>query len=56
MTRTYSCPECDEDVPVRDEKTVACPHCNTRLLVDEDGEIEDGQWRDLTKLRKLDTT
>jgi uncharacterized Zn finger protein (UPF0148 family) len=53
MSSTYSCPVCNDDVPVGEkEYTVYCPSCEERLLVDRDAEFEAGVWHDLTKLSR----
>jgi len=50
----HECPECGHDVPVDYEeqpKRVVCPHCRMECEVDYDAELDNGSWRDLTKLR-----
>jgi len=52
-TVEHECPCCGSDVPVDYEqspKHVRCPNCNALLNVDYDADLDDGAWRDLTKL------
>jgi predicted RNA-binding Zn-ribbon protein involved in translation (DUF1610 family) len=50
--RIFECPKCgNRYVPVLDvEEFVTCEECNTKLHVEEHGEVIDGRWYDRTKL------
>jgi len=49
----HECPCCGEDVPIdynESPKKVNCPHCQACLTVDYDADLDNGEWKDLTKL------
>lgn len=53
MRRRFNCPECGTewhaDVPLHAPR-VRCPECRVFLRLDEDAELVDGMWRDLSTL------
>ena len=58
--RTYECPNCGDDIEVRDKErlaeSVSCSSCKTFFGVDTDAEFLDGMWRDRTKLYEINET
>ena len=50
MSKTYSCPSCDNDLMPGDKSEVVCQACGKTIGVDHDFEWVGGTWRDCTHL------